>query len=354
MKELPIEEVEKSLIILDESEYSIHSEKDLGDFLTNTINEPLPLSSPQWRMWFYENYSDEESVIIFKEHHVMADGLGILEIILLMTDEFNPDALIDFRPTTWFKQMILYMISPLFILYYLLPILCKRRDNFSITNVPLSGRKQVAFGKKFSLKDMKRSAKDLGVSMNDLASGALSRGLTEYLKEIGDPQQGPMTAMIPINLRTRKITKPSDIHLQNNFTLLLLDLNIGDSLESEVKRISKIMKQAKSSVKPLAIMFIQQLIIRVLPLFITKPLVDYTAGKSTLIFSNVPGFKEELTVLGSKTNNFFFFTPAMSKLGIGVSMISHIDYFRMGILADASVLKDPTILLSKIEENIQK
>ena len=284
----------------------------------------------------------------------MADGLGILEIILLMTDEFKPEAIIDFRPTTWFKQMILYIISPLFILYYILPVLCKRRDNFSITNIPLSGDKQVASGKKFSLKDMKRSAKDLGVSMNDLAAGALSRGLTEYLKEIGDPHQGPMAAMVPVNLRTKKAMKPNDIKLQNNFILLLLDFHIGASLESEVKRINKVMKQAKNSVKPIATMFIQQLIIRFLPLFITRPLMDYTAGKCTLAFSNVPGFKEELTVLGSKANNLLFFTPSMSKIGLGVSMISHVDYFKMGISADTNVLKDPTLLLSKIEENVQK
>lgn len=187
----------------------------MGDFLSKNINKPIPLSTPQWRMWFYENYSEEESVIFFKEHHVMADGLGILEIILLMTDKFNSDAVIDFRPTTLFKQIVLYMISPLFIFYYLFPIIFKRSDKFMITNVPLSGNKKVACGKKFLLKDMKRSAKDLGVSINDLAAGALSRGLTEYLEEIGDTQKGPMTAMIPVNLRTKKAMKPNDIKLQN-------------------------------------------------------------------------------------------------------------------------------------------
>lgn len=125
-------------------------------------------------MWIYENYSEDEIAIIFKEHHVMADGIGILEIILLMTDEFKPDAMIDFRPTSWFNQIILYIISPLFILYYLIPIVCKRADKFSITNCKLSGTKKFAVGKKFPINDMKRSAKDLGVSMNDLTSGALS------------------------------------------------------------------------------------------------------------------------------------------------------------------------------------
>mmetsp|Transcript_25700 Transcript_25700/g.29560 ORF Transcript_25700/g.29560 Transcript_25700/m.29560 type:complete len:93 (+) Transcript_25700:496-774(+) len=92
-------------------------------------------------MWIYENYNENESVLLFKEHHVMADGIGILEIILLICDEFKPEAMIDFRPTTWLNQMILYAISPLFILYYLFPVICKRRDKFVITNPKLSGEK---------------------------------------------------------------------------------------------------------------------------------------------------------------------------------------------------------------------
>lgn len=264
---------------MDDSKHSIHSEKDIGDFLASEINKPIPHNTPQWRMWIYENYSETESAIMLKEHHVMADGVGILEILLLMTDEFRPDALIDFRPTTWIKQLILYLISPLFVLYYLIPILCKRADKFSITNVKLSGEKAFAIGKKHSIEDMKRSAKDLGVSLNDLCSAALSKGISDYLKQMGDENTGPMTAMIPVNLRTRKVQQPSDIHLQNNFILVLLNFMIGESLENEIKRINKYMRETKRSMKPLATMYIQQLIIRFLPLFITRPLMDFTAGK---------------------------------------------------------------------------
>ncbi|CAI2368012.1 unnamed protein product [Moneuplotes crassus] len=355
MKELPREEIEKCLEILDENEHHLHTEKDLGDFLSKTINDPIPLSTPQWRMWLYENYSETQSALLFKEHHVMADGLGILEIILLIVDEFKPEAIIDFRPTSWLKQMFLYLISPLFIFYYLIPILCKRRDRSSITNVPLSGERQFAIGKRFSLEDMKRSSRDLGVSMNDLAAGALSRGLAEYLADQKDIDHSKtLTAMVPVNLRTKKVRKPSDVKLQNNFTLVLLDFKMGQTLEDEIKRVNRLMKKAKSSIKPLTTMFIQQLIIRFLPLFITKPLMDYTAGKCTLAFSNVPGFKEDLTVLGSRANELLFFTPCMSKIGVGVSMVSHVDYFKMGISADTNVVKDPYLLLDKIEKNIQK
>jgi len=168
MKKLPMHEVQHFIQILDESSYSLHSENDICRFLEVEINVPMPLSTPQYRMWIYENYSDTESALLFKEHHVMADGIGILEIIMLITDEFKPEAMIDFRPTTWLNQMILYMISPLFVLFYLFPIICKRRDKFIITNPVLSGDKRLAIGKKFQINDLKRSAKDMKVSLNDI------------------------------------------------------------------------------------------------------------------------------------------------------------------------------------------
>lgn len=347
-------EVRDYIEILNEREYSLHSEKDIGDFLAETANVTIPHDTPQWRLWIYENYSDTECAIMFKEHHVMADGIGILEIIMMMCDEFKPDAMIDFRPTTWGKQLFLYLISPLFILFYLIPIICKRRDKSCITNVKLSGKKRFAVGRKFPIEDMKRSAKDMKVSLNDLSSAALSLGLAEYLKEKGEKRKGPLTAMIPVNLRTKKATKPSDIHLQNNFILVLLNFFIGESLEYEINRISKAMKKAKRSMKPLATMYIQQLIIRFLPLFITRPLMDYTAGKCTLAFSNVPGFRDHLTLNGRRANNVLFFTPSMSKIGLGISMLSHVDHFKIGVSADTNTLSDPELLLEKIEDNIQR
>ena len=354
MKRLPQSEYENAIQILNETQFSINTEKDISDFLEKEINIPIPLDTPQYRIYIYENYSENESVLFFKEHHVMADGIGILEIIMLITDEFKPEAMIDFRPTSWLNQLILYMISPLFILYYLFPIIWKRRDKFSITNTKLSGEKRLAIGKKFPIDDLKRSAKDLGVSLNDIWSAALSIGIADFLKEKGDDRIGPMTALIPVNLRTHKVRKPEDVKLQNNFIIVLIDFIIGNTLESEIKRLSKIMTNAKKSFKPLATMFIQQLIIRFLPLFITRPLMDYTASKSTLVFSNVPGFKTHLRVNGWKANTVLFFTPWMSKIGLGISMISHVDHFRIGVNADKYWVEDVDILLQKIEHNIER
>lgn len=223
-----------------------------------------------------------------------------------------------------------------------------------MTNTKLSGEKKLAIGKKFPIDDLKRSAKDLGVSINDICSAALSAGITDYLRSKGDDTSGPMTALIPVNLRKEKVRRPEDVVLQNNFIIVLVELMIGEPLEKEIKRLSALMNKAKKSIQPLATMFLQQIIINFFPLFITRPLMDYTASKSTLAFSNVPGFKSHLRVNGCKANSVIFFTPCMSKIGLGISMISHVDHFRIGVSADKLCLEDVDVLLEKIEHNIQR
>ena len=105
MKKLPMNEIQQAVEIIEkDSGHSLHTEQDLGDFLAKEINIPISFDDVQWKMWIVEDYSDDEIAILFKEHHVMADGIGILEIIMLMTDEFKPEAMIDFRPTSWFNR----------------------------------------------------------------------------------------------------------------------------------------------------------------------------------------------------------------------------------------------------------
>jgi hypothetical protein len=64
-----------------------------------------------------------------------------------------------------------------------------------------------------------------------------------------------------------------------------------------------------------------------------------------LAFSNVPGFRHDLTILGSSAKEILFFTPTMSKIGLGISMLSHVDHFKIGVAADKYCIQDVDLLL---------
>jgi hypothetical protein len=41
-------------------------------------------------------------------------------------------------------------------------------------------------------------------------------------------------------------------------------------------------------------------------------------------------------------------------VGIGLSCLSYVDYFKIGCLVDDSIMKDPQVLVSMIEANLRK
>ena len=49
----------------------------------------------QWKMYLFPNYSEEESVFVWKVHHGVTDGIAIILMYICLTDE--PDFK-DFPP----------------------------------------------------------------------------------------------------------------------------------------------------------------------------------------------------------------------------------------------------------------
>jgi len=56
----------------------IKSKEDVAHFLAKEVNIRDPLGGPQYRFWFVEDYSETESLVMFKCHHAMADGIALI------------------------------------------------------------------------------------------------------------------------------------------------------------------------------------------------------------------------------------------------------------------------------------
>ena len=56
----------------------IHSNKDLSDFMCKQNEIRDPLNNVQWRMFLIPDFNEKESMLVFKAHHSMCDGLAIM------------------------------------------------------------------------------------------------------------------------------------------------------------------------------------------------------------------------------------------------------------------------------------
>ena len=65
----------------------IHNEQQIADFMAKEQSTRLPLDNLQWRLFLIPDYSETESIFIYKVHHSLADGIAIVLSFFHMTDE---------------------------------------------------------------------------------------------------------------------------------------------------------------------------------------------------------------------------------------------------------------------------
>ena len=85
-------------------------------------------------------------------------------------------------------------------------------------------------------------------------------------------------------------------------------------------------------------------------------LLNWLYMKSTerysIAFSNVPGLLKPIEFKGKKSRKMqVYFIPA-GYTGVALSCISYVDYFKITLTVDETIMKDPHVLLGLIEKNI--
>ena len=52
----------------------------------------------QFKLFAVENYNEKESVLLFKCHHALADGMGLIGLTACLQDQYVKDQLFEFAP----------------------------------------------------------------------------------------------------------------------------------------------------------------------------------------------------------------------------------------------------------------
>ena len=119
MKELKFKHLmaaSEDAFLLVENDFSgrpIKTEEDLVCFLENEASIPFEDGGLSYRMFVVENFSETESVLIFKCHHSLADGMSLIGLLTSMQDHYSIDQLREFGPQfPWWKKLLLWICLP--------------------------------------------------------------------------------------------------------------------------------------------------------------------------------------------------------------------------------------------------
>ena len=120
-EDMPKEEMMNSLKTICPVVTDIHNEKQLGDFMGKIQSTRLPLNYLQWRLYMIPDYSETESVFVFKIHHSLADGIAIVLMFFQLIDapklEDFPSIMVRFG---WLKDIMIKLFMPIYLVWQLI------------------------------------------------------------------------------------------------------------------------------------------------------------------------------------------------------------------------------------------
>jgi monomeric isocitrate dehydrogenase len=73
---------------------NIHNLDELSAFLESQQQLTIPDSELQWKGYFIPDYSEKESVVAIKAHHVIGDGMACMLCFGVLQDNYSPDQFI--------------------------------------------------------------------------------------------------------------------------------------------------------------------------------------------------------------------------------------------------------------------
>lgn len=330
------------------------------------LARPLDRARPLWEIHLVEQ-PGAHGAVIARFHHCLGDGFALVGLLLDLADHAVPSPTppsVD-RPApdahdSWLTEAAAWIRHPEQIAEAALAggrvaaalgrLLLLPFDSPSTLRRPLSGIRRVAWSDAIALDRFKVLSRATRSTVNDILVTALAGALRSWLRDSGDPVASlAVRAVVPVNLRPVEEIGQA---LGNRFGLVFLDLPIAQSHATErLHAIHNSMATLKSG-EEAASSVIALTALGVVPEVIEHLASDLFTRKGSLLVTNVPGPRERLSIAGAPIDHVMFWAPHVSRIGLGVSLLSYADAVRIGVRADSAVLADPALLVRAFETEL--
>ncbi len=369
---------------------------ELQEMVSDMMAAPLDPYKPLWQVHLIENFGNG-SVVLFRIHHCIADGIALIYVLLAAADsEANaawPEDLpkkrkkvssFDFgwpmagvirgvqkaRDTVQklgekVREELKGSVLDLDRLMetarkgghvsadvsgVLTKLLFMPPDPKTAFKGRLGTRKNAAWTDPIPLGKVKAVGRSFkGATINDVLISTVTGAMRRYLRSRNYPVNTlDLNVLVPINIR-----KPgTEVELGNKFSLIFLTLPVY--IEDAVLRLNEVKRRMDDLKKAPDAMVNFGLLSTVgfMPPKIAKRLARYFSNKASGILTNVPGPREPLYFAGSKIKNIMFWVPRAGDVGLGVSILSYNGNVCVGIATDEGLMPDGEALLEGFEDEL--
>lgn len=334
----------------------------LEAFVSDRVAMPLDRSRPLWETYLIDGFGSGAAVLT-RMHHSIADGIALARVMLTLTDG-GPTPEEGFTDASGGGGLPLGAVArtATSLTHLAFGALQHPRrtagvaleDAQTVAKLVLPGSDprsairgdqraahHVAWSDPIDLWRVKRAARALDATVNDVLVSAVTAAVGEHLRASGDTPS-EVHALVPFNLRP--LDEPLPRELGNRFGLVVLGLpvDIEDPLERthEVKRRMDAIKHGHEGAITYGILELMGYT----PPAVEARLIDYFSGKGSMVLTNVPGPRSPLSVAGTPLAGVLVWAPCSGSIGMSVSIFSYAGKVTVGFLTDAGLVPDPGAL----------
>ncbi|GGC62593.1 WS/DGAT domain-containing protein [Marinobacter halophilus] len=348
----------------------------LQDWVSDRLNEPLPLYRPAWKFWLAPN-AEGGAAVLLRLHHCYADGLSLLGIFARLCPASPRQYPAVYgapelpRLGRWVESAQQWLGSvasqatpanqgaassagPGFaeravqsgarLVHELSEFLVTQEDTHSDLKRPLLGRRRCRWSIPVPLDRFRAIASTTNTTINDVLLACVAAAIRPRLGMT--PEQlddAVMHAAVPVDIRSRmpEGMAPDQDEPGNCFGTVFVPLPVdGESALERLFRIKHETRQLKKSWQP-GIAWGLTACASLLPEVGRRPLADLFFRKASAVVSNVPGTAETRYLAGCAITEQMFWVPQAGDIGLGVSIVSYAGQVQFGVVADEAILANP-------------
>jgi WS/DGAT/MGAT family acyltransferase len=327
----------------------------LETFVSDRAATPLDRSRPLWEVYLIDGFGAGAAVLI-RMHHCIADGIALARVLLTLTDDGleSPD---DFGPASNGGLPLIGATAGLTrravgaVRHPRRAVAATIADARTVGKLvlpwsdprsPIKGDQRpthhVAWSDPIDLRRIKRAARRLDATVNDVLVSAVTAAVSDRLEGAASD----VHALVPFNLRP--LDEPLPRELGNRFGLVVLELPVGiaDPAErtAEVKRRMDAIKHGHEGAISYGILELMGHT----PATVEARLIDYFSAKGSMVLTNVPGPRSKLSVAGTELAGVLVWAPCSGSIGMSISIFSYAGKVTVGFLTDAGLVPDPGTL----------
>jgi WS/DGAT/MGAT family acyltransferase len=356
---------------------------DIDEIAEAVFSVPLRRDRPLWELWIADGLDNGLVGIVGKIHHCMVDGIGALELALLLLDatpQPTPAGDDDWCPQPCPSRLSLLAEG----------LAERAREQLQVASLPArllssprrvgdavqqAGRVLTSLGDSLRpaplitginepisadrllvrarrpLSELRLIADRFGTTINDVVLAVCAGAVGRFMEERGElPVR--LKAMVPVNARRTGMASGAGNHLAYMFVDLPCNVHDPVARLTEVSTATRSRKHSGEPEGAATLMGVMGYIPAPLKWLASR--VATSPRTFNLIISNIPGPSERLYMRGCELREAYPVVPLADRHALSIGFTSIRDQACFGLYADRLTLPDVRVLPEDIHDSVDE